>query len=47
MPIKVQEAYRTPNRLGQNIECPFQILIKTVNIQKKKRTLKTARAKDQ
>ena len=44
MPIKVQEAYRTPNRLGQ--KRPPHILIKTQNIQNKERILKTARKKD-
>ena len=47
MSIKVQEAYRTPNRLDQKRKSPHHIIIKTLNIQNKERILKAAREKDQ
>ena len=47
MPIKVQETYRTPDRLDQKRESPHHIIIKTLNIQNKERILKAAREKDQ
>lgn len=40
MPIKVQELYRTPNRLDQKRKSPSHIISKTLNIQKKERILK-------
>ena len=47
MPIKIQEAHRTPNRQGQkrNTPCPF--IAKTQNIQNKERVLKFAKEKPQ
>jgi hypothetical protein len=44
MPIKVQEAYRIPNRQGQKIQ---HIIIKIQNVQNKERLLKAEREKDQ
>ena len=44
MTIKVQDAYRTPDRLHQ--KSPLYI-IKTLNVQKKERILKAAREKGQ
>ena len=35
MPINMQEAYRTPNRLGQKINSSCHIIIKTPNAQNK------------
>ena len=47
MPMKIQEAYRTPNRLDQkNILLPH-IIIKTLNIQSKERILRAAKEKGQ
>jgi hypothetical protein len=43
MPIKVQEAYRTPNRLDQKRKSLCHIKIKTLNIQNKERISKVAR----
>jgi hypothetical protein len=36
MTINGQEAYRTPNRLGQKTKSAFHLIIKTVNAQNKK-----------
>ena len=36
MPMKIQEAYRTPNRLDPNKKSSSHIIIKTLNIQNKK-----------
>jgi hypothetical protein len=36
MPIMILEIYRTPNRLGQKRNFPWQIIIKIQNIQDKK-----------
>jgi hypothetical protein len=47
MPIKVNKAYRTPNRLNQNRKSPLHIIIKMLNIQNKEKLLKDAREKDQ
>ena len=44
MPMKIQEAYRTPNRLEKN---PPYIIIKTMNIQNKERILRAAKGKGQ
>lgn len=32
MPIKVQEVYRTPNRLDKKRKCPHYKIIKILNI---------------
>ena len=45
--MKVQEAYRTPNRLDQKIPSPRHIIIKTQNIQIKERILRAAKEKGQ
>ena len=47
MPINVQEAYRTPNRLDQKRKCPTLIITKTPNVQNKGRILKAVRKKGQ
>ena len=44
MPMKIQEAYRTPIRLDQK-KSPCHIIIKTLNIQSKKRILRAAKEK--
>lgn len=46
MPIKVQETYRTQNRLNQKRKCRWHI-IKILYVQNKERTLKAAKEKDQ
>jgi hypothetical protein len=43
MPIKVQETYRTSNRLNHNGNSPQDKISKTQNILSKERLLKTAR----
>jgi hypothetical protein len=47
MPIQVQEASRTPNRLDQNTTIPQHIIIKTTNTETRERILKAAREKKQ
>ena len=47
MPINVQEAYRTPNRLDQNRTTSRHIIIKTPNVLNKERILKALREKGQ
>jgi hypothetical protein len=47
MPIKVQEAYRTPNRLDHKRKSSQYIIIKTLFIQNQERILKTTSGKDQ
>ncbi len=47
IPLKVQEAYRTPNRLDQKKTSPRHIIIKTQNIQNKERILRAAKEKGQ
>lgn len=47
MAIKIQETYRTPNRLEQKRKSPRYIIIKTLKIMKKERLLKAPREKDQ
>ena len=42
MPINIQEAYRTPIRLDQEMESSFHIIIKTLNLQNRERILKTS-----
>jgi hypothetical protein len=45
MPMNIQEAYRTPNRLYLKIYSSIHIIIKTPNAQNKERILKTVREK--
>jgi hypothetical protein len=47
MAIKVQEAYRTPNKWDQKRKSSPHIIIKTLNAQKKERILKAASEKGQ
>ena len=44
--MKVQEAYRTPNKLDQK-KSPQHIIIKTQNMQNKERILRAAKEKGQ
>ncbi|KAL6090569.1 hypothetical protein STEG23_009418, partial [Scotinomys teguina] len=46
-PIKIQEAYRTPNRLDPQKKSSRHIIIKTLNIQNKERILRAAKEKGQ
>jgi hypothetical protein len=45
--IKVQKAYRTPNKWDQKRKCSCHIIIKTLNPQNKERILKAARENGQ
>jgi hypothetical protein len=45
MPIQVQEASRTPNRLDQNRTTPRHIIIKTTSTENRERILKAVREK--
>jgi len=45
MPMNLQEAYRTPNRLDQNRNSSCHIIIKTPNALNKERILKAVRGK--
>jgi hypothetical protein len=45
MPIQVQEASRTPNRLEQNRTTPQQVIIKTISTENRERILKAVREK--
>jgi hypothetical protein len=47
MPMNIQEAYRTPNRLDQKRNSSRQIIIRTTNALNKDRLLKAVRGKDQ
>ena len=47
MPINIQEAYRTPNRLDQKRNSSHHIIVKTPNAQNKERILKAVREKGQ
>jgi hypothetical protein len=47
MPIQVQEASRTPNRLDQNRTTPQHIIIKTASTENRERILKAIREKKQ
>jgi hypothetical protein len=47
MPMNIQEAYRTPNRLDQKRNSSCHIIIKTPNAQDKERILKSVREKGQ
>jgi hypothetical protein len=45
LPIQVQEASRTPNRLDQNRTSPWHIIIKTTSTENRERILKAVRKK--
>jgi hypothetical protein len=47
MPMNIQEAYRTPNRLNQKRNSSGHIIIRTKNALNKERTLKAVRGKGQ
>jgi hypothetical protein len=47
LPIKVQEATRTPKRLGQSKTSPWHFIIKTTSIENRERTLKAVTEKKQ
>ena len=47
MAIKVQEAYRTPNKWDQRGKSTPHIIIKSLNTENKERILKAAREKGQ
>jgi hypothetical protein len=47
MPINIQEAYRTPNRLDQRRNSCCHIIVKTLNAQNKERILEAVREKGQ
>jgi hypothetical protein len=47
MAIKVQEAYKRPNKWVQKWKSSHHIIIKTLNIQNKERILKGSREMDQ
>jgi hypothetical protein len=47
MAIKIQEAYRTPNRLDQKRKTSLHIIIKTLNAQNKERILRALSEKGQ
>jgi hypothetical protein len=46
MPIQVQEASRTPNRLDKNRSTPQHIIIETTSTENSKRILKAVREKN-
>ena len=45
MPMNIQEAYRTPNRVDQNRNNSSHIIIKAPNVLKKERILKAVKEK--
>jgi hypothetical protein len=47
MPVNIQEAYRTPNRLDQKRNSSLHIIIRTTNALNKDRILKAVREKGQ
>jgi hypothetical protein len=47
LPIQIQEASRTPNKLDQNRTSPWHIIIKTTTIENRERILKVVREKKQ
>ena len=47
MPMNIQEAYRTPNRLDQKRNSSCHLIVKTQNAQNKERILKALRGKGQ
>jgi hypothetical protein len=46
LPIHVQEAYRTPNRLDQNRTSPRHIIVKTISTENRERKLKDIKTKN-
>jgi hypothetical protein len=46
VPIELQDAYRTANRLDQKRKLSQHIIIKTINETKKKRMVKSTREND-
>jgi hypothetical protein len=47
VPMNIQQAYRTPNRLDQKRNTSCHIIVKTTNLQNKERILKAVREKCQ
>jgi hypothetical protein len=47
MPMNIQEAYRTPNRLSQKRNSSLHVIIRTTNAPNKDRILKAVREKGQ
>jgi hypothetical protein len=47
LPIQVQEASRTPNRLDQNRTSPWHIIIRNTSKENRERMLKAVREKKQ
>jgi hypothetical protein len=47
LPIQIQEASRTPNRLDQKIFSPQNIIFKTTSTENRERILKAVREKRQ
>jgi hypothetical protein len=47
MDIKIQEAYRTPNKWNQKRKSSYHITIKSLNAQSKERILEATREKGQ
>jgi hypothetical protein len=47
MSLNIKEAYRTSNRLGQQRNSLWHIIVKTPNAQNKERILKAVREKGQ
>lgn len=47
MPVKVQEAYRPPNRQDKKGNYSQHAISKTLNVENKERLVNTAREKDQ
>jgi hypothetical protein len=45
MPMNIQEAYRTPNRMDQKRNSSGHIIVKTPNAQNKERIIKAVREK--
>jgi len=45
MPINIQEAYRTPNRLDQKRNASHHIIVKTPNAEKKEKNIKSSKGK--
>lgn len=43
MPIKTQEAFKTPNRWDQKRTCPHYTVIKTPNTQKRDTVIENSR----
>lgn len=46
LPSKVQEVYSTLNTQDQKKYSPWNLIVKTLNVQNKKRLLKVAKEKD-